>query len=524
MIRVSEILSQVDTLKVYLTLEPYMEGFPQTKTIYNDPHFIEWREQAIYALESLKQIPAVTSTIKLLKGFNGWNDESNFETLQAKIKVLLENISDLQMGENMEKSYTPSHLSKGCTVHTAFDDYTINSQIGSGGNGRVFAAVNSSDSQVAVKFVPQDVSVIKRKRFKNEIFFCENSGNENVIKILDHGFAEFEDGKYSFYVMPLYQKTLRDKIKEGLSSEQAVSIFIGLMKGLQYAHKNGTIHRDIKPENILFATDSFTPIICDFGIAHFSEENLLTAVETKATERLANFQYAAPEQKQRGGAVGVTTDIYAAGLILNEMFTGEIPQAAQYKTIASVAPDFDYLDNLFSRIYCQNPADRIPSAEAVLTDLKLLSKKKESSSTVDSLQKAIDGMHEPSKVELSVNGVSFSDGQLIFSMSEFMPCGWFQILQTGSYSHSSVMGFGPERLQYVDDYSISLPLREISSSDTIKTIVQYFKQWTVTANLLYNKMQKQRVQEEQQEIELRRQEELKKIEQADRINAILAQI
>ena len=66
---------------------------------------------------------------------------------------------------------------------------------------------------------------------------------------------------------------------------------------------------------------------------------------------MANFQYAAPEQRKKGGVSTPQTDIYAAGLILNEMFTGEIAQASDYKKIGDVAPEYSYLDKIFSDMF-----------------------------------------------------------------------------------------------------------------------------------------------------------------------------
>ncbi len=69
------------------------------------------------------------------------------------------------------------------------------------------------------------------------------------------------------------------------------------MKALEFAHNKKVWHRDIKPENIL-VDENDNVVLADFGIAHFCDELLITAVETKAAERLANFQYSAPEQRK----------------------------------------------------------------------------------------------------------------------------------------------------------------------------------------------------------------------------------
>ena len=121
---------------------------------------------------------------------------------------------------------------------------------------------------------------------------------------------------------------------------------------------NSVYHRDLKPENILFDETTGTLVVADFGIAKFKEEELQTAVETSAQERLANFQYSAPEQRVRGRVVDQRADIYALGLILNEMFTGDVPQGAGFRRIASFAPKYSYLDSAIDSMVQQTPENR----------------------------------------------------------------------------------------------------------------------------------------------------------------------
>ena len=191
-------------------------------------------------------------------------------------------------------------LSKNMEVLTAFNAYILDKQIGEGGNGKVWKATDKDGEIVAIKFLERNTSEKVLKRFKNETFFCMTHNHKNILKILDYGTVKNE---YVFYVMHLYAETLRDRMKAGINHEAVCTIFIGILNGLNYAHKHSAIHRDIKPENILFERGSNEPVIADFGIAHFSEEDLVTFIETKRGDRMANFQYAAPEQRKKGGLV-----------------------------------------------------------------------------------------------------------------------------------------------------------------------------------------------------------------------------
>jgi hypothetical protein len=125
----------------------------------------------------------------------------------------------------------------------------------------------------------------------------------------------------------------------------------------------------LKPENILYDSRANRLFVADFGIAHFEEDELLTAVETRDQERLANFIYAAPEQRARERQVDVRADIFALGLILNEMFTGTVPLAHGYPLIANVSPEHGYLDEIVARMIHHSPADRYQTIAKIKDDL-----------------------------------------------------------------------------------------------------------------------------------------------------------
>ena len=183
------------------------------------------------------------------------------------------------------------------TVSTSYDTYTIRKQIGQGGNGFVYKVTSSSGLEFALKLLnPRTATEEKRKRFKNELGFCERNKHKNILTVVDCGV--FADAP--FYVMPCYWGSLRELMKSAIEHQKILPIFSQILDGVEAAHLQKVIHRDLKPENILFDQASETPIIGDFGIAHFEEEDLITAVETQDGRRLANFDYAAPEQCKRG--------------------------------------------------------------------------------------------------------------------------------------------------------------------------------------------------------------------------------
>ena len=159
--------------------------------------------------------------------------------------------------------------------------------------------------------------------------------------------------------MPLAQGSLRNLMADGIHADAVLKYFGQILNGVESAHLQNVWHRDLKPENILVLDDSRLAI-ADFGIARFAEEELYTLVNTDQNTRLANFLYAAPEQRNRGAPVDQRADIYALGLILNEMFTREVPHGTDYKIIGSVAPQYAYLDDLVAEMLRQS-ADARPA-------------------------------------------------------------------------------------------------------------------------------------------------------------------
>lgn len=514
-----EVLSKVDDLKQHFIIHKPIPGFPQPeKTIYDSPEFKEWKEKAKYQLRKLKQSELIDETIVLLDEFNGWNDIKKFSELQAKMHIILDEPQDFLPDREAQDMAKVTKLGKGTVVLTAFDDFTLVKQIGQGGNGKVFSAKDSKGDDVAIKFVKRDESDKKFKRLKNEINFCEKCKHKNIVHVIDRGVFSLDSEMYVFYVMPLYPETLRDKINKGLTPDEAIRIFVGIMQGLKYAHDKGAVHRDIKPENILFDSRNNELVICDFGIAHFSEDDLMTAIETKAGDRLANFQYAAPEQKIKGGAknVNAKADIYSAALIFNEMFTKEVPQAIGYKKIADVNPEYVFLDRLFEMLYKQNPDERLFPADKVISQLHSLAEFYKNEQVKKQLEEV--KISEISVIDFSASIVDkyYRDGNIVFVIDKSLPPEWKTILQSSDFSYSCILGYEPYNLK-VTNNMLSMPLKVRKDEAIIKQIVENVYSWIPIVNKEYSDRLKRATKEKQQKEEM----ELKaKIEELDRNQAI----
>lgn len=369
-------------------------------------------------------------------------------------------------------------LKKPINLDTTFGSYTATDLIGEGGAGRVYGGVDQDGTSVAIKMLAAErTSIDKRKRFKNEIGFLLRAKHENIVNVLDHGVYSKKEGDVlqPFYVMHRYAGNLRDQIDSGLAPEFAFELFNQLINGVEAAHLNGVIHRDLKPENVLFDGVTKRLAVADFGVADFTDELLVTLVETKATQRLANFLYAAPEQRIRGGTVGVPADIYALGLILNELFTGSVPHGTEFKQIGSVAPDFAFLDEIVASMLRQNPADR-PASIAALKSLIQKSKfEAVTQQKISAISKTVvpEGTiddplaFEPPKLIDAV----WDNGRLTLTLDRPVSNAWVQALRNlGNYS--SVMGIGPETFQFSGDkVSVACP------DHSAQNVINHFKPW-----------------------------------------------
>jgi hypothetical protein len=293
--------------------------------------------------------------------------------LDAQDKIVLEEDGEFaKVGRVLlasEGALAPQREKEQQTFQTIFDVYTPQALIGEGGSGRVMRVTDQTGAPHALKYLkPQVMTNQKAKRFRNELVFCFRNAHRNIITVEDWGLAEIEGIRVPFYVMPVFPKTLRSVMKNNKNPAELVPFFIQVLDGIEEAHKKGIWHRDLKPENILIDETDKRAAITDFGVAHFSEL-VQTEIETRPHERLANFRYAAPEQRSNG-PVDHRADIYALGMILYEMLTGELLQGTSHLRIAQIHPNLAALDRLIEWMSCQMPSDRPFSVSEIRDALK----------------------------------------------------------------------------------------------------------------------------------------------------------
>lgn len=244
--------------------------------------------------------------------------------------------------------------------------YLLQEVIGEGGMAVVYRATHTAmDKPVVVKMIHRHLlsnsSMVKR--FEQECKIMAKISHPNVVAIFDVGEV---DGSLPFLVMEYVKgESLYDYIyrEGGVPVQEALGIMIQICRGLEAAHASGVIHRDLKPENILIQDDkerSDRVKIVDFGVAH-----LVTSGQrlTAADQIVGTAQYMAPEQLL-DTQLDARADIYAAGIILYEMVSGEMPfdaTSTQALFVKLLREQPQPLSERCSRIAAQSPVEQITS-------------------------------------------------------------------------------------------------------------------------------------------------------------------
>lgn len=396
-------------------------------------------------------------------------------------------------------------LKNPITVETAFGPYILDEFLGEGGAGRVFGGVSPDNTKIAIKVLSKDrVTTDKRRRFKNETAFLIKNKHDNIVSVIDYGIATTTEISGPFYVMRRYDCNLRDLMASKSSPQETLAVFGKILDGVEAAHLLGAVHRDLKPENILFDRSSKTPAVADFGVASFTDDIIATIVETGPTQRLANFMYAAPEQRVPGRQVGLTADIYALGLILNELFTSNVPHGTDFQSIGMSHPEFSYLDAVVTVMMKQDPRDRFDSIQKVkgaiashhaeFITLQKLSK-------IDAAVIPAGQVDDPLAYSApKLVGANWSNGTLVLTIDREVNQNWVNALRNmGSFT--SVMNLPPQAFQFN-----GRDVRAAVSSNDAQRAIDFFKEWLPRATqvLKFNLEQEVQQREFQQREQLKR--------------------
>jgi len=245
------------------------------------------------------------------------------------------------------------------------EGYTIQRAAGRGGFGEVYYAVSDSGRHVAIKAI-QGCEEIELRGITQ----CMNLKSPHLVTIFD---VKHSDQGRPFVIMEYVSgPSLADLLKEspgGLGSQKAAFFLREIGKGLSFLHQCGIVHRDLKPGNI-FYENSYVKI-GDYGLT-----KAIGAGSINQTIMVGTFHYMAPEIG--AGRYGRSIDIYALGVLLYEMLTGQVPflgasPAEILMKHMTAVPDLTNIEEPFARVIrnalAKDPADRYQSVQEMVEEV-----------------------------------------------------------------------------------------------------------------------------------------------------------
>ena len=210
------------------------------------------------------------------------------------------------------------------------DKYRIESMIGEGGMGAVFAASHAlTGKRVALKWLRPELAANEAavRRFMREAQAAGRIDHPNVVDIYDVG----QHQGSTFLVMEfLLGEPLSARVARGpIDLDEALALLLPAMRGVSAAHSMGVVHRDLKPDNIFLCRGPDgavrEPKVLDFGISKVSSGDGQNLRLTRTGAVMGTPYYMSPEQIRDSAEIDQRTDVYGFGVILYETLTGRVP-------------------------------------------------------------------------------------------------------------------------------------------------------------------------------------------------------
>ena len=243
--------------------------------------------------------------------------------------------------------------------------------LGRGGMGAVYKARQRDLGRlVALKILRPGLDATPgfSERFAREARALAGLNHPGIVTLYE--FGRTPAGRYFILMEFVDGVNLRGLLAAGrVAPREALAIVPPLCDALQYAHDRGLVHRDIKPENIL--VDRLGRVkIADFGIARLASAEGAAPHAATETEVAGTPAYMAPEQKERPDAVDHRADLYALGVVLYQMLTGELPSPGQLQPPSHRVEIDVRLDEIVLRALEKDPALRYAAVSEFKTRIE----------------------------------------------------------------------------------------------------------------------------------------------------------
>lgn len=246
------------------------------------------------------------------------------------------------------------------------DGYTIERAAGRGGFGEVYYAISDAGKEVAIKTI-QNYAHIELRGISQ----CMNLKSPHLVSIFD---VKYNDKDEPFVVMEYVSgPSLGDIIKEsgsGIGTQKAAFFLREIAKGISYLHDCGIVHRDLKPSNVFYENGQVK--IGDYGLS----KAINATQHSGQTITVGTVHYMAPEIGE--GKYDRSIDIYALGIMLYEMLTGQVPYfgaspAEILMKHLSAEPDLTGIDATFARVIhkamAKDPKERYKTVQEMVEDV-----------------------------------------------------------------------------------------------------------------------------------------------------------
>jgi eukaryotic-like serine/threonine-protein kinase len=279
--------------------------------------------------------------------------------------------------------------------------YEICSQLGAGGMGEVYLAIDTRlDRKVALKVLPAALATdsARMRRFEQEARAASGLNHPNIITIYEIDRSD----STTFIAMEFIDgSTLRQRMRgQPMPAGEVLHIALQIAGALAAAHASGIVHRDIKPENVIVRDDGIVKVL-DFGLAKPTGVAALDALDGEAPTYadvrtdtgvvMGTATYMSPEQA-RGQSVDARTDVFSLGIVVYEMLSGHRPfeapspleimaaivserEAPQLSRIAAGVPP--ELERIVAKTLRKSRDERYQTAKDLVLDLQALKRRLE---------------------------------------------------------------------------------------------------------------------------------------------------
>ena len=217
----------------------------------------------------------------------------------------------------------------GDVLPSQIGPYRIIESLGQGGMGQVLLGESEAPRrQAAIKLMlAEGFNSEALARFRREMEVLARLEHPGIARLYEVGSITIAGAEQPWYAMEYVAGLPLDEfVKRGkLGVKDIFALVAKVAHALQFAHQKGVIHRDIKPANVLVDANG-QPKILDFGIARLNEPQAqVLAQQTRFGQIIGTLAYMSPEQMSASSNADVRSDVYALGIVLYELLTGELP-------------------------------------------------------------------------------------------------------------------------------------------------------------------------------------------------------